>query len=67
MKTKPIAPIAVGIATCMKRSPLRSELRPISTMPAAAAMYGSAEIKPTSTFVNPDRPFTMVGTQSVRP
>ncbi len=34
---KPRPPIALGIAMCMNRSPVRSELAPIATMPIAAA------------------------------
>ena len=64
---KPSPPIAHGIAMCMKRSPVRSELVPIAIMPIAAAIYGSAEIMLTVKSLKPDRFWTICGIHSVRP
>src|SRR5712672_2748263 len=62
---RPAAPTTAEIATCHRRSPCRSEWRPIQTMPTAAIVYGNADENPTIKSLRPDRPLIICGSQKL--
>src|SRR5437016_306930 len=51
----PTAPASAELATCHRRSPVRSELLPMTTIPKDAARYGMALRNPTIKLLNPEK------------
>src|SRR5256885_16567446 len=50
-----IAPANAGSAVCHRRSPVRSECSPTTTIATAAATYGIADSTPTVRLLTPDK------------
>src|SRR5438445_4637318 len=61
---RPSAAVNCGTAKCQRRSRLRSELQPITSMPSSPAMNGIAPIQPTCTSLHPVMRLSSVGIQN---
>src|SRR5205809_716541 len=60
----PSAAVNCGTAKCQRRSRLRSELQPSTSIPRSPAMNGIAPIQPTCTSLQPVMRLSSVGIQN---
>src|SRR5262245_55786854 len=67
LRTRPVALTSAAIEVCQRRSPVRSEWRPTTTIAIAPAAYGMAVSAPTSALPAPDAVLIICGSQNPMP
>src|SRR5262245_33159625 len=67
LKKNPTPATSIDPAVCQRRSPVRSDDHPTASSAARPTTYGSAAMKLTVRFDEPDIRFTYVGNQKTRP